>query len=207
MSPMPAAPSSASITAWASTSASEWPSRPALVGDLHAADHEPASGGQAVGVEADADERHRPRFAGVAGLRARRVRGADRLQTPHASLEHAQLAHAHGRRAARARARSRRRRPRGGGRRSRAPRARRRRRTSRGTRAPGTARRRACAAPRSTPRRRCPLRRCLRRRARSSDADRPRGVRRESFPSTSRDRGARRCRTARCGRPSPIASK
>ena len=55
MSPSPAAPSSASIIAWASTSASEWPARPRLgLGYLDAAEHEPAALLQPVRVPADA---------------------------------------------------------------------------------------------------------------------------------------------------------
>ena len=55
MSPSASAPRMASAIAWSSTSASEWPSRPQLVRNRHAAQHEPASRDERVHVEAVAD--------------------------------------------------------------------------------------------------------------------------------------------------------
>ena len=64
MSPSPAAPSSASMTAWVRTSASEWPSRPLVVLEPNAAQHERAAGGELVAVVADAGrDAHRRRPA------------------------------------------------------------------------------------------------------------------------------------------------
>ena len=55
MSPSPAAPSSASMTAWVSASASEWPLRPrSASGTSHAAEHERPALLEAVRVVADA---------------------------------------------------------------------------------------------------------------------------------------------------------
>ena len=57
MSPRPAAPSRASATAWATTSASLWPARPRSPGNSHPAEHHATGGvvGEAVDVEALAD--------------------------------------------------------------------------------------------------------------------------------------------------------
>ena len=79
MSPSPAAPSSASITACVSTSASEWPARPPRAGC----------------------RRRRGSAAGRARTRACRCRGpcgpsADRLHPALAPLEHAELVDARG---------------------------------------------------------------------------------------------------------------
>ena len=51
MSPIDAAPRIASVIAWARTSASEWPSRPAVVRDLDAAEDQPPPRGEAVRVD------------------------------------------------------------------------------------------------------------------------------------------------------------
>ena len=59
MSPSPAAPSTASTSACASTSPSEWPARPAVVVEPHAAEHERHAALERVRVDADPDpERH-----------------------------------------------------------------------------------------------------------------------------------------------------
>ena len=55
MSPSAAAPKSASVTAWQSASASEWPARPCVCGDLDAAEDQLAPGDQGVRVPAFAD--------------------------------------------------------------------------------------------------------------------------------------------------------
>jgi hypothetical protein len=57
MSPSPAAPSSASVMACSSTSASEWPSRPSGVGNLHAANDQLAPRHQRVHVPALSDSK------------------------------------------------------------------------------------------------------------------------------------------------------
>ena len=54
MSPAPAAPRMASVSAWATASASEWPARPCGMRDGDAAEHEAAARREAVGVVADA---------------------------------------------------------------------------------------------------------------------------------------------------------
>ena len=65
MSPSAAAPSSASVMACSSASASEWPSRPERVRDLDAAEHQLAAGHQRVHVPAFADANARQRSCGT----------------------------------------------------------------------------------------------------------------------------------------------
>ena len=82
MSPRPAAPSSASITAWVSTSASEWPGEAQLARDRHAAEDQRPARREPVRVVADrrraslGSRIRRPRSAPAAarGARTRRAR-------------------------------------------------------------------------------------------------------------------------------------
>ena len=78
MSPSPAAPSSASATAWATTSASLWPSRPRSPVEPHAAEHERARRvvAEAVHVEALPDPHTHGRA--VLTLAHRRLRSSTR---------------------------------------------------------------------------------------------------------------------------------
>ena len=92
MSPSPAAPSSASITAWVSTSASEWPVEPALAAAISTPPRISAPArARGGGVVADAGARR-----SCADARSDRRRRRSRRSNTH------ELAHAERRRAARA---------------------------------------------------------------------------------------------------------
>ena len=187
MSPSPAAPSSASITACATTSASECPARPGSPGISTPAEHEPAARlREAVGVVADAG-------AALAAHPSGSSRRSRRSNT-HDPVDAARRAAARPPRRSRGRSSPARARPR------RARPACRPRRTSRAARGRDRSPRPACAGRRSRPRSPRPRRRSLASRSRSRRAAGAAG-RAAPAPRPSRDRDARARRTGRSRRP------